>query len=92
MCTVVTVFLITVIHTVEHIVTAPSFRDAVSMVTAEELIFSALFYTVHLVRDQKRDTKIIRQTLSMGGVHLIVEEEGKKMEQRFHGNSESRTV
>lgn len=88
----VTVFLITVIHTVEHVVTAPSFRNTVSMVPAEELILSALFYTVHLVRDQKRGTEIIRQTLSIGGVHLIVEEEGKKMEQSFHGNSESGTV
>lgn len=75
----VTAFLITVIHTIEHFVTAPSFWDAVSMVPAEELILSALFDTVYLVRDQKRDTKIIRQTLSMGGVHLIVEEEGKKL-------------
>lgn len=73
----VTVFLITVVHAVKHIVTAPSFRDAVSMVPAEKLILPALFHTVHLMRGQKRDTKIIRQTLFMGGVHLIVEEEGK---------------
>lgn len=59
----VTVFLITVIHTVKHVITAPSFRDTVSMVPAKELVLSALFHTVHLVRDQKKNTKIIRDTL-----------------------------
>ncbi len=54
-----TILLIAVIHTIEHVIAAPSFRDAVSMVFAQKLIFSALLDTVHLVWEQQRKPKIL---------------------------------
>lgn len=46
--TVTTVLLITVIHAVQYIVTAPAPRDAVGTIQAQKLILSALLHTSDL--------------------------------------------
>lgn len=46
--TLAAVFLITVVHAVQHIIAAPAPRDAVSAIQAEELVLPALLHTANL--------------------------------------------
>lgn len=48
MPTLAAVFLITVVHAVQHVVAAPTPGDAVSTIKTKELIFSALLHTANL--------------------------------------------
>lgn len=46
--TLAAVFLITVVHAVKHVITAPAPRDTVSTIQTQKLIFSALLHTANL--------------------------------------------
>lgn len=46
--TLAAVFLITVVHAVQHVIAAPAPGDTVSAIQTEKLIFSALLHTANL--------------------------------------------
>lgn len=50
--TLAAVFLITVVHAVQHVITAPAPRDTVSTIQAEELVLPALLHTANLTTEK----------------------------------------
>lgn len=59
--TLAAVFLITVVHAVQHVIAAPAPRDAVGTIQAEKLIFSALLHTANL--SAKKHRKSSKQSI-----------------------------
>lgn len=54
--TLAAVFLITVVHAVQHVITAPAPRDTVSTIQAEELVLPALLHTANLTREKHQES------------------------------------